>query len=39
MGHSDIKITLDVYGHLLKDSNPAAAVKTDRLIFGDAAAV
>ena len=39
MGHSDIKVTLDVYGHLLKDSNPAAAAKTDRLIFGDKAAV
>ncbi len=39
MGHSDIKITLDVYGHLLKDTNPAAAARTDRLIFGDATAL
>ncbi len=39
MEHSDIKITLDVYGHLLKDANPAAAARTDRLVFGDAAAV
>ncbi len=38
MGHSDIKVTLDIYGHLLKDTNPAAAARTDRLIFGDAAA-
>ena len=34
MGHSDIKVTLDVYAHLLKDSNPEAAVRTDKAIFG-----
>lgn len=34
MGHSDIKVTLDVYAHLLKDSNPEAAAKTDTTIFG-----
>ena len=33
MGHSDIKVTLDVYGHLLKDANPEAAARTDALIF------
>ncbi len=35
MGHSDIKVTLDVYSHLLKDTNPAAAARTDKLIFND----
>ncbi len=39
MGHSDIKVTLDVYGHLLKDANPVATAKTDRLVFGDATGV
>jgi len=34
MGHSSIKITLDIYGHLLKDTNPEAAERTDRLVFG-----
>ena len=37
MGHSDIKVTLDIYGHLLKDANPAAAARTDELIFSDVA--
>ncbi len=35
MGHSDIKVTLEVYSHLLKDTNPAAAARTDKLIFND----
>jgi integrase len=34
MGHSSIRITLDIYGHLLKDTNPEAAERTDRLVFG-----
>jgi integrase len=34
MGHSSIQVTLDIYSHLLKKSNPAAAEKTDALIFG-----
>jgi integrase len=33
MGHSSIRVTLDIYGHLLKDANPEAAAKTDALIF------
>jgi integrase len=38
MGHSSIKVTLDVYGHLLKDSNPEAAARTDALVFGNQSA-
>lgn len=34
MGHSSIQVTVDLYGHLLKDRNPEAAKKTDALIFG-----
>jgi len=34
---SDIKVTPDGYGHLLKDANPAAAARTDELIFSDVA--
>jgi integrase len=34
MGHSSIQVTIDVYGHLLKDRNPDAAAKTDAMIFG-----
>jgi integrase len=34
MGHASIKVTLDVYGHLLQDTNPQAAAKTDELVFG-----
>ena len=36
MGHSDIQVTLNIYSHLLKDSNPEAAARTDELIFGNA---
>jgi integrase len=36
MGHSSITVTMDIYGHLLKDSNPEAAARTDALIFGTA---
>jgi len=36
MGHSSIQITCDIYGHLLKTSNPEAARKTDELLFGSA---
>jgi integrase len=35
MGHSSIRVTLDIYGHLLKDANPKAAAKTDAMIFGE----
>jgi integrase len=34
MGHSSIQVTIDIYGHLLKDRNPEAAAKTDVMIFG-----
>lgn len=37
MGHSSIRVTLDIYGHLLKDSNPAAAARTDALILAEPA--
>ena len=36
MGHASIEVALDVYTHLLKDSNPEAAAKTDELIYGAA---
>jgi integrase len=35
MGHSSIKITLDVYGHLLDKSNKAAADGLAAQIFGN----
>jgi integrase len=34
MGHSSINITVDIYGQLLRETNPEAAAKTDALIFG-----
>jgi integrase len=34
MGHSSVQVTIDVYGHLLKERKPEAAAKTDALIFG-----
>ena len=34
MGHSSISVTVDVYGHLLKRTNPGAAARTDHTIFG-----
>ena len=37
MGHSDVRITLNVYSHLLKETNPEAAAKTEELVFGAAA--
>jgi integrase len=36
LGHASIQITLDTYSHLMKETNPAAAQKTDQLIFGTA---
>ena len=33
-GHSDVRITLNVYSHLLKETNPEAAAKTEELVFG-----
>jgi len=33
MGHSSIQVTIDIYGHLLKNRKPEAAAKTDALIF------
>jgi integrase len=34
MGHSSIQVTIDIYGHLLKERKLEAAVRTDSLIFG-----
>jgi len=34
MGHSSFQVTIDIYTHLLKETNPEAAAKTDMLIFG-----
>jgi integrase len=34
LGHSSIKVTLDVYGHLMKGSNPEAANAMEDEIFG-----
>ncbi len=34
MGHSSINITVDIYGHLLRETNPEAAARTDAMIFG-----
>jgi integrase len=36
MGHSSIQMTIDTYTHLLKETNPEAAAKTDEMIFGTA---
>ncbi len=33
MGHSSIRITLDTYGHLMKDVNQEAAIKLGKAIF------
>lgn len=34
MGHSSIKVTLDTYGHLMKDINAEAGKRLDEKIFG-----
>jgi integrase len=34
LGHSSIQVTVDVYGHLLKKSNPDAVARLDEMIFG-----
>ena len=34
MGHSSIKVTLDIYGHLMSDVNQEAAIKLGSKIFG-----
>jgi len=33
LGHSSIEVTVNIYGHLLKDQNPEAARKLERKIF------
>jgi hypothetical protein len=33
MGHSSIRITLDTYGHLMKDVNQETAFKLENAIF------
>ena len=35
LGHSSSQMTMEVYTHLLKETNQAAAQKTDELIFGE----
>jgi len=35
MGHSSIKITLDIYGHLMKDVNKEAASRLGKAILGE----
>lgn len=35
MGHSSIKITLDIYGHLMNDVNEEAASRLGEAIFGE----
>jgi len=34
LGHSSIQVTVDVYGHLLKKSNPDAVARLDEMVFG-----
>lgn len=34
MGHSSIKVTMDTYGHLMKDVNKEAASRLGDAIFG-----
>jgi integrase len=34
MGHSSVKVTMDIYGHLMASSNPQAAEKLSKLIYG-----
>lgn len=34
LGHTSIKVTADVYGHLLKETNAEAARRLDRAVFG-----
>jgi len=35
MGHSSIKVTYDIYGHLIDDANPEAATRLGNAIFED----
>ena len=35
MGHSTIKLTLDTYGHLMKDVNKEAANRLGEAIFSE----
>ena len=34
LGHTSIKVTADTYGHLLKETHRAAALRLDRAVFG-----
>ena len=34
MGHSSIKVTLDIYGHLVNDVNKEAANRLGEAVFG-----
>jgi hypothetical protein len=34
-GHSSINITMDIYGHLMDDTNPQSANKLGNMIFGE----
>src|SRR5436309_2331988 len=38
LGHKDASITLKVYSHLIKESRPEAAAKTDAMLFQPAGA-
>ena len=38
MGHANVSITANVYAHLIDKRRPAAAAKTDAMLFGTAAA-
>lgn len=35
IGHSSIKVTYDIYGHLIDDANPEAATRLGNAIFDD----
>jgi integrase len=37
LGHSDVKITLSVYSHVLDDQRAGAASAIARLLYGDGA--
>lgn len=37
LGHSDVTTTLNIYSHVLKHANEAAAVKLDNIVFSEAA--
>lgn len=34
MGHSSIKVTMDIYGHLMENTNQDAATRLGKMVFG-----